>query len=168
MKIDISSLEQEPLQFDERLAVEPERLDSEVVTTPVAVRLEGEVRADGEAVTVSGRFRAEGTVACSRCLDDVQWTVDEPFSVEYRWPDTTAGDDEIGLEEEDLDVSFLEENELDLRNWRRSRFCSLCRCEFCVTKNVPGCVRPAAPTATGPPHVSAHRRSIRGGRLWRI
>ncbi len=114
MKIDISSLEQEPLQFDERFTVEPERLDGEVVTTPVAVRLEGEVRADGEAVTVSGLFRAEGSVACSRCLDDVQWTVNEPFSVEYRWPDNAAGDGEIGLEEEDLDVSFLEGNELDL------------------------------------------------------
>ncbi len=114
MKIDISSLEQGPLQFDERFTVEPERLDSEVVTAPVEVQLEGEVRADGEAVTVFGRFRAEGTVACSRCLDDVQWKVDEPYSVEYRWPANTPGDDEIGLEEEDLDVSFLEGNEVDL------------------------------------------------------
>ena len=79
MKIDISCLEQEPLAFDERFTVEPERLDNEVVTTPVTVRLEGEVRADGEAVTVFGRFRAEGTVACSRCLDEVEWTVDEPL-----------------------------------------------------------------------------------------
>ncbi len=114
MKIDISSLEQEPLQFDERFTVEPARLDNEVVTTPVSVRLEGEVRAEGEAVTAVGRFRAEGRVACSRCLDDVQWTVDEPYSVEYRWPANTPSDDEIGLEEEDLDVSFLEGNELDL------------------------------------------------------
>lgn len=114
VKIDISSLEQEPLLFDERFTVEPERLDNEVVATPVKVRLEGEVRADGEAVTVFGRFRTEGTVACSRCLDDVQWMADEPFSVEYRWPEKTPGDDEVGLEEEDLDVSFLEGNEIDL------------------------------------------------------
>ena len=114
VKIDISSLEQGPLRFDERFTVESERLDSEVETTPVAIQLEGEVRADGEAVTVFGQFHAEGTVACSRCLEDVQWTVGEPFSVEYRWPENTSGDDEIGLEEEDLDVSFLEGNEIDL------------------------------------------------------
>jgi len=114
VKIDISTLEQEPLVFDEQFAVEPERLDGEVVTTPVAVHLQGEVRADGEAVTVFGRFRAEGKLACSRCLDDVQWTVDEPYSVEYRWPSTQTEENEVGLEEDDLDVAFLEGNELDL------------------------------------------------------
>lgn len=114
MKIDISCLEQEPLQFSERFTVGPERLDNDVVTTPVTVRLEGEVRADGEAVTVFGRFRAEGTVACSRCLDEVEWSVKEPYSVEYRWPANAPIEDEVGLDEDDLDVSFLEGNELDL------------------------------------------------------
>jgi len=114
VKIDISSLEQEPLQFDERFTVVPERLDSDVVTTPVTVRLQGEVRADGEAVAVVGRFRADGTLACSRCLEDVQWTVDEPYTVEYRWPASTLTEEEVGLEEDDLDVVFLEDNELDL------------------------------------------------------
>jgi uncharacterized protein len=114
VKIDISCLEQEPLAFAERFTVEPERLDNEVVTTPVTVRLEGEVRADGEAVTAFGRFRAAGTVACSRCLDAVEWTVDEPFSVEYQWPANAPTEDEMSLDEDDLDVSFLEGNELDL------------------------------------------------------
>ena len=114
MKIDISCLEQEPLSFDERFTVVPDRLDGDVVTAPVAVRLQGEVRADGEVVTVLGRVRADGTVACSRCLDDVEWTVDESFAVEYRWPANPPMEDEIGLDEDDLDVSFLEGNEIDL------------------------------------------------------
>ena len=114
MKIDISSLEQEPLFFDERLSVESERLDTEGVTAPVAVHLEGEVRPDGDAVTAFGRFRAEGELACSRCLEKALWKVDEPFSVDYRRPSTAPLDDEIGLDEDDLDVSFLEGEELDL------------------------------------------------------
>lgn len=114
VKIDISCLEQEPLVFNERFSVEPERLDSEVVTKPVTVRLEGEVRADGEAVSVFGRFLAGGELACSRCLDVVDWSVDEPFSVEYRWPANVQAEDEVGLDEDELDVVFLEDNQLDL------------------------------------------------------
>jgi uncharacterized protein len=114
VKIDISGLEQEPLHFDERFAVEPERLDNEVVATPVTVQLEGDVRAEAGAVFVTGRVRARGTVACSRCLEDVDWTVDEPMSLEYRWAESAPLEDEIGLDDDDLDVSFLEGSELDL------------------------------------------------------
>ena len=114
VKIDISSLESGPLRFDERLVVEPERLASEEVPSPIAVRLEGEVRSIGEAVSVLGRCRAEGSLACSRCLEPVPWTVDEEFCVEYRRPGGVLLDPEIGLEEDDLEVSFLEGDELDL------------------------------------------------------
>lgn len=114
MKIDISRLEQESLAFDELLTVGPERLDAEVVTTPVRVHLEGEVRPEGDAVTVFGRFHAEAKLACSRCLEEALWTVDEGFSVDYRRPASAPIDDEIGLDEDDLDVVFLEGEEIDL------------------------------------------------------
>jgi len=114
VKIDVSSLELGPLQFDERLVVEPERLADEEIPSPIVVRLEGEVRPLGDGVSVLGRCRAEGSLACSRCLDPVPWTVDEQFCVEYRRPGSVAPDLEIGLEEDDLEVSFLEGDELDL------------------------------------------------------
>ena len=114
MKIDLSSLELEPISFDERLAVEPERLESEVVSAPVGVRLDGTVRPHGDAVSVIGRFRADGQVACSRCLETAPWTVDEHFSVEYQRASSAPMDDELNLDENELDVAFLEGEELDL------------------------------------------------------
>jgi uncharacterized protein len=114
VKIDVSSLEHGPLKFDERLTVQPERLESDVVASPVAVRLEGEVRQNGAAVSVLGRAHSEGFLVCSRCLEPVPWKVDEHFCVEYRRPESFAADIELGLAEAELDVSFLDGEQLDL------------------------------------------------------
>ena len=114
MKVDLSTLEQGPLRFDERLQVEPERLDSEVVTAPVAVHLEGELRSFDGAFVASGQCEADGTLACSRCLEPVPWHVDEEFSVEYRRPGTFQIGEEVGLEEDDLNIAFIEGDELDM------------------------------------------------------
>lgn len=114
MKIDLSQLDIEPLAFDERLSLEPERLGGGTVASPVAVRLGGEVRASGGVYTVLGRCRAEGALACVRCLEPVAWSTDERFSVEYRRATTGRDDAEVGLEEDELEVSFLDGDQLDL------------------------------------------------------
>lgn len=114
VKVDLSTLEQGPLRFDERLQVEPERLDNEVVTAPVAVHLVGEVRSYDGSFTVSGRCEADGSLACSRCLESVPWNVAEDFSVEYRQPGTAREGEEVGLDEDDLNVAFMEGDELDM------------------------------------------------------
>jgi len=114
LKIDLSKLDQEPLRFSEKLSVDPERLDFESVTDPVSVRLEGEVRSQSDRFTVSGRCRAEGSVACSRCLEPVPWIAEEDFVVDYRFAATTPRDAELGLDEDDLDVVYIEGDELDL------------------------------------------------------
>ena len=114
MRINFSKLEEEPLRFTKELSVDPERLDLESVTEPVAVRLEGEVRPLGDRFTVSGRCRAEGSLACSRCLEPVAWMVEENFAVDYRLSANASLDAELGLDEEDLNVVFIEGDELDL------------------------------------------------------
>jgi len=114
VKIDLSQLDTEPLAFDERLSLEPERRGGGLIASPIAVRLAGEVRARGGVYTVLGRCRADGALACARCLEPVVWSADERFSVEYRQATPGAGDAEIGLEEDELEVSFLDGDQLDL------------------------------------------------------
>jgi uncharacterized protein len=114
VKIDLSKLDTEPLRFSEKLDVDPARLDFEPVATAVTVRLEGEVRPVGDRFTVSGRCRAEAPLACSRCLEPVPWMAEENFVVDYRLASSTPLDTELGLEEDDLDVVFIEGEELDL------------------------------------------------------
>ena len=114
MKIDISQLEREPVHFDENVLVSVERLDPDQVAGPVKVRLEGEIRPHGDAYSVLGRCVVNGRLTCSRCLEPVEWTVKEDFSLEYRVPALVPVDAESGLEEDELDVAFLQGEELDL------------------------------------------------------
>jgi uncharacterized protein len=114
VKIDLSQIENEPISFDERLALEPERLDQDEVTAPVAVRLVGTVRRVGAGFCVDGWFEAAGALACVRCLEPVPWQVREEYSLEYRRRDAHPDEVEVGLEDDELDVAFLTDDVLDL------------------------------------------------------
>jgi uncharacterized protein len=114
VKIDILKLEHEPLRFDEELLVEAERLGPDQVAGQVTVRLAGEVRPLEDVFSIAGSCTAEGPLLCSRCLERVPWSVAEDFSLEYRLPESAPLDAEAGLDEGDLNVSFLNGQELDL------------------------------------------------------
>ena len=114
MKIDVSKILNEPLRFDEKVVVDAARLDPDQVAGPMKVCLQGEVRRHGSVFSVSGKWSADGQLSCSRCLDPVAWNVEEDFSVEYRTPDSAPAEAEAGLDDEDLDVVFLDGEELDL------------------------------------------------------
>ena len=114
MKIDLSKLAEEPLRFNEELQVDSDKLDAELESAPVKVRLAGEVWPHGDVFTDAGRCEMAVELSCSRCLDPVLWTKGEDYSVEYRQAASVPMDDELALEGDDLDVSFLEGEELDL------------------------------------------------------
>jgi len=112
VNIDLSTIDDQPIDFDEELTVPPERLDDPVVSAPVTVRLEGVLRLVGDGYMVDGRFSASGRLACSRCLEPVAWQVQDTFSVEYRR--AQPRDSEIELTGDELDVAFLDGDVLDL------------------------------------------------------
>jgi uncharacterized protein len=114
VKIDISKLEHEPLAFDQELHIEAQRLGPEQVAGPITVHLSGEVRPHGEMYSISGHCSADGPLACSRCLEPVPWKFDEKFSFEYRPPSSAPLESDTGLDDGELDVAFLQGNELDL------------------------------------------------------
>jgi uncharacterized protein len=96
------------------VTVDPARIDSEVVSAPLRVRLEGEVRPHGELFEITGRSASEGLVACARCLGEVEWKNSEDFSVRYRRPVSHALEAEVGLDDDDLEVVFIDGGEFDL------------------------------------------------------
>jgi uncharacterized protein len=114
VKIDLSQIDNEPLRFNERLSLEPERLDQDQVSAPVEVRLEGTVRPLGPGFSLVGSFEASGTLTCVRCLEPVEWHVREQYSLEYRRREAHPDGLDIALDDDELEVGFLTDEMLDL------------------------------------------------------
>jgi uncharacterized protein len=57
---------------------------------------------------------ATGDLLCSRCLAPVPWRMEDRFSAEYRPGAEAPGEGEFVIEEDELDVAFLQGEELDL------------------------------------------------------
>ena len=114
MKLDLSRIEEEPLAFDEKLGLPPDRLDEDQVAGELEVRLVGTVRRVGARFLVGGTAEAVGDLLCSRCLAPVPWRMNEEFSAEYRAGSEAPGEGEFEVDDGELDVSFLNSLELDL------------------------------------------------------
>jgi uncharacterized protein len=82
------------------------------VTAPVALSVV--VRKDRMQFRLAGRLKTSIELTCSRCLDNYELAVDEPFDVLYL-PHTPAGPgEERMVEDDDLSTAFYEDNVIDL------------------------------------------------------
>jgi DUF177 domain-containing protein len=82
------------------------------ITAPVALSVV--VRKDRMQFRLAGRLKTSIELTCSRCLDNFELAVDEPFDVLYL-PHTPAGPgEERMVEDDDLSTAFYEDNVIDL------------------------------------------------------
>jgi uncharacterized protein len=117
VKIDLSSLEDDPVRFQEKVRLPEERFDTDLVSKTVEVELTGVIRRRGEVFFVEGSFEAQGTLSCARCLERLEWSVGEEYAVELRPEASAPAEDEVDLDEGDLEVVFVKENELSLEEF---------------------------------------------------
>lgn len=116
MKIDLSRLDQEPLNFAEDLELTDDELEDSVVSGVMRVHLQGEVRPHRGGYLLSGSISCSGNLLCSRCLEPVPWQSREELDLEYRDMAGISREEEVGLSEEELDVAFLEAPLIDLQD----------------------------------------------------
>jgi len=112
--VELSRIQDEPLTFREELELAEERLGAEQVTRPFQVLLEGVVRRSVSGYHIEGRIEGAGGVSCARCLEEVTWSSDETFAIELRPSAKAPEEEEVGLTEGDLVVSFLDSDSIDL------------------------------------------------------
>jgi uncharacterized metal-binding protein YceD (DUF177 family) len=117
--------ETEPLQLelepsnDELLDLfEPIEEDFEL-THPDGVAIDLMAGLDGETVWLSGSIEGTFSYTCGRCLEErdihVHGLVDITVLPKDEWAEAYEGEEELGLDEDDLDTAHYEGHAVDLR-----------------------------------------------------
>jgi uncharacterized protein len=114
VKIDLSHIESSELRFSEDFVLRPHDLEVPEVEADIGVHLEGRVVRVASGFEVSGRCTARGSLLCSRCLEPVQWSLEEDFKVHLCPREDQPSEGEVVLEEDDLEVQFLEDESFDV------------------------------------------------------
>ena len=114
MIVDLIKAADEPLDFD--FTVAPEEIDWQEdaarLTSPAHVA--GTLTKHIAHTGVKGKIDAELEIECTRCLQKIDKRMEIPFEAAFVAPEHYTQAKEAELRAEDLDVSVLEGNELDL------------------------------------------------------
>jgi uncharacterized protein len=114
MIVDLITLGDSTLEFD--FSVAPEEIDLDLDETRLKnpAHVKGNVTRHIAHTDVEGVISAEIELECSRCLTKIDKNFEIPFKAAYVAPEnyTQAKEAELGAEE--LDVSVIEGNEIDL------------------------------------------------------
>jgi uncharacterized protein len=90
------------------------------VTAPVG--LVGEVRRDGRNARLTGRLETTLECDCSRCLEPFAVPVAATLDLLFLPATENAGEGEVAVEEDDLGVSFYQDEKIDLAEVIREQF----------------------------------------------
>ena len=97
----------------------PDKDDFRVVAP---VELTAEVRKDAKNVRLVGRLKTTLECECSRCLDPFAVPIDTGLDLLFLPVSTNAGTGELEVGDEDLGVSFYQEDTIDLGEVMREQF----------------------------------------------
>jgi uncharacterized protein len=114
MIIDLIILEGSPYEFDFRLAPDEIDLDGEDAKLKRAARVTGVATKHIAQTDVGGMISTELEIECTRCLEPVAREFEIPFKAAFVTPENYTQAKEAELGAEDLDVSIIEGNEIDL------------------------------------------------------
>jgi len=123
MFIDIQKIPPEGKEFEFELKAAdlvPPKAEAPDFRFTGLARVEGRVdRAKDQAYRLRGKLRARLAVACSRCLEEFEFKIDEPLDLLYLPASENVGPedgDDRRLEEEDLEVSFYRDDQIVLND----------------------------------------------------
>ncbi len=114
MIIDLIILGSSPYEFDFTLAPEEIDLDGEDAKLKRAARVAGKAVKHIAQTDVEGTISAELEIECTRCLQPIDREFEIPFKAAFVTPENYTQAKEAELNAEDLDVSIIEGNEIDL------------------------------------------------------
>ncbi len=102
------------MDFDFTLAPEEIDLEEEEARLKAPAHVTGRIVKHIAHTQVKGRIEADLEIECTRCLQKIDKKFDIPFEAAFVAPENYTQAKEAELQAEDLDVSVLEGNEIDL------------------------------------------------------
>ncbi|HVN76740.1 MAG TPA: DUF177 domain-containing protein [Thermoanaerobaculaceae bacterium] len=121
LRIDLTRADTEPLEFDERPAVQPAAGGEDVVSVgPVAIA--GRVERAGKGYLLEGEVEGKARLRCVRCLAEFDFPFAERVDLHLLPLAAAPQDDETRLGRTDLEVRFYEEPQVDLAELAAEQF----------------------------------------------
>lgn len=114
MIVDLTTLKNSLFSFDFALTPEEINLESEEATLKNVVKTQGNLKKGIAQVDVKGEIFADIEIECSRCLASAESSLEIAFDAAFVSPEnyTEAKEAELGVE--DLEVSIIEDDQIDL------------------------------------------------------
>jgi uncharacterized protein len=122
MKLDLTRYRQ-PLTHFAR-TFQPEDVDADLDTYQVAtpVELAFDIHKDKDKFRLVGRVRTELELTCSRCVEPYRFPVDAEFDQRYLPASEVSADADAEVEQDDLETSYYENDQIDLSELMREQF----------------------------------------------
>lgn len=152
MIIDLIKLEKSPFEFEFTLSPAEIDLESEEAKLKGETLVKGILTKKIAETDVEGEINANAEVECTRCLTPIEENLKIPFRAVFIAPEHYTEEKETEVNAEDLDVSIIENDEINLTELVREQILLnlpekvLCRedcrglCPICgINKNTQSC-----------------------------
>ena len=90
------------------------------IVTPIV--LDFDIHKDKERFRLAGTVRTELELACSRCLEPFRLPIDASFDLRFLPATEMAEHDEREVQEDDFEISYYREDQIDLNELLREQF----------------------------------------------
>lgn len=114
MIIDLIKLEKSPFEFNFTLAPAEIDLESEIAKLKDETLVKGILTKQIAETDVEGKITANIEIECTRCLTPLEKKMEIPFRAVFIAPEHYSEDKETELGADDLDVSIIENDEINL------------------------------------------------------
>jgi uncharacterized protein len=124
MKLELSRIRQAQDRFDRTFSPSEVAQDGDMYSIVAPVHLGFDIHKDKDKFRLVGNLRTELELTCSRCLEPFRMPVDVAFDQRYL-PQSEVkaeADAEIEVEENDLETSFYQDDQIDLNELMREQF----------------------------------------------
>lgn len=114
MKIDLTRADGSTTSFELTIAATDVDLESDFARIDGELEVTGEVSAGDPVTAVSADVKAPLVIDCSRCLREIPMPMEFGFNTAFITSDDLTDEQEVELDLQDLELSFSEEDEVDL------------------------------------------------------